>query len=519
MAAPPPLRRRQYRLHIPILSTLCPRLTIPIPYTLSPGQLIYFFTSSALYLLGPVLILVTSGLVYALSWTFWSILLPLQFHSYTSYSAIANQCFVGFIVINVVFNYIKCVTTRNSQNRHYDTVVRELARATAFDYPESDERKENWRIEWRELMLEKVRQKRLRERYQMMSKYGYDEEDQARPATAPSNDNAAENISSGNDVNDTDTSTSASTITIVNTIESKSDVLKRRKPGTGLDTARHPVSQPVVPLGRSWMWIGPNDWSYCDRTGLPKPPRSHFDHVTKSLVLNMDHFCPWMFNVVGYFNYRYFVNFLMYVSVGMMYGAVLSYNPFMMIDSIDYRKQISISRDLYQKELHLEKGHEINMGRSSAFRYSKVQHLIPNIPIPNEATPIAFCFMMCVAVGLSVVILLVFHLYLIATAQTTIEFHGNRLKKEQCKMRGEEFSNPYDLGLRRNMEQVWGRWGKGQGSWFTFWTVLLPSWRENDFLPVPFHGEAGLRIKWKQSQSSCCSEDGKKGNGGLADIV
>ena len=514
MAAPPPLRRRQYRLHIPILSTLCPRLTIPIPYALSPGQLIYFVTSSALYLLGPVLILVTSGLVYSLSWTFWFILLPLKFHSYTSYSAILNQCFVGFIIINVVFNYIKCVTTRNSQNQHYDTVVRELARATAFDYPESDEHKENWRHEWRELMLEKVRQKRLRERYLVMSKYG-NEEDQ--PATAPSNDNASEKISRENDVADTGTNTSI----IVSTIESKSDVLKRRKLGTGADTVRQPVSQPAVPLGRSWMWIGPYDWAYCDRTGLPKPPRSHFDHVTKSLVLNMDHFCPWMFNVVGYFNYRYFVNFLMYVAVGMMYGAVLSYKFFMMIDSPDYRKQISLSRDLYQRELNLEEGHEINMGRSSYFRYSKVQHLIPNVPIPNEATPIAFCFMMCVAVGLSVVILLVFHLYLIATAQTTIEFHGNRLKKEQCKMRGEEFSNPYDFGLRRNMEQVWGRWGKGEGSWLMFWTVLLPSWRENEFLPVPFHGEAGLRtgIKWKQSQSPFCSEDGKKGDGGLADIV
>jgi len=26
-----------------------------------------------------------------------------------------------------------------------------------------------------------------------------------------------------------------------------------------------------------------------------KPPRSHFDSITQRLVLNMDHFCPWVF--------------------------------------------------------------------------------------------------------------------------------------------------------------------------------------------------------------------------------
>jgi len=30
-----------------------------------------------------------------------------------------------------------------------------------------------------------------------------------------------------------------------------------------------------------------------------KPPRSHFDSVTQRLVLNMDHFCPWVVNCVG----------------------------------------------------------------------------------------------------------------------------------------------------------------------------------------------------------------------------
>lgn len=32
----------------------------------------------------------------------------------------------------------------------------------------------------------------------------------------------------------------------------------------------------------------------CRRSQLYKPPRSHYDSVTRRLTLNMDHFCPWV---------------------------------------------------------------------------------------------------------------------------------------------------------------------------------------------------------------------------------
>lgn len=219
----------------------------------------------------------------------------------------------------------------------------------------------------------------------------------------------------------------------------------------------------------------------------------------------------WMFNVIGYFNYRYFVNFLIYVTIGMTYGSIIAFQPFMLVDSPNYHHQIVTSRRNYEKEHGVEVK---NMGKNSSFRYNHVQHLIPGVPVPNEAASLAFSFMICFAVGISVAILLGFHLYLIFTAQTTIEFHGNRLKKEQCMLRGEVFSNPYDMGLRRNIEQVWGRWKvigtSDRWHWLGFWTVLLPSWRENEFLPVPLKGDVGRRCHWNRNE---CDVDDNEDEG------
>lgn len=411
--------------------------------------------SRALYMLGPVLIVVTCGIVYSLSYTFWNIVIPLRYHTYSSATAIIHQIIVIVLVANIIFNYFACVMTRNFPGEHYEKVVRQLALATGFEYPENEEEVGKWRSSWRELVNERSRRRRMNDRAKLNRKYGLDEESGVISEECPSQEGDGREATSHNEI--------------------------MRKAGI----------QPRGP-GKTWMWLGPQDWSYDDRTRMPKPPRAHFDSVTKALVLNMDHYCPWMFNTIGYFNYRYFVNFVMFVSIGMMYGAIITYHPFMLIDSVDYHLQISQSRTLF-----LDASKEDQFHRKATFHYSEVQHLIPGVPTPHEQMPLAFCFMICVAVGLSVTILFCFHLYLICTAQTTIEFHGNNMKKARSKEIGERFSNTYDLGLKRNIEQVWGRF-KG---WHTFMIVLLPSLREPEFLPVPMKGNDGRREKWKIGES------------------
>jgi hypothetical protein len=87
--------------------------------------------------------------------------------------------------------------------------------------------------------------------------------------------------------------------------ESQTSPLMATSTSTPQRTAAAPVDKIAKgQLPRLWQLLSPTEWGYCRYSSQPKPPRSHYDHVMKALVLNMDHYCPWMFNCVGYFNYR-----------------------------------------------------------------------------------------------------------------------------------------------------------------------------------------------------------------------
>jgi len=144
-----------------------------------------------------------------------------------------------------------------------------------------------------------------------------------------------------------------------------------------------------------------------------------------------------------------------------------------------------------------------------------VKHIQSNsyIPIPSEKTSIALGFMLCLCLALAVMCLGIFHLYLLTSAQSTIEFHGNMSKR---KRKG--WKNPYSAGSwKKNFELVYGTryWylQKNKCSCCTedengmsreededdekysyrgilgILLAMMPSNREPEFLPLPINGK------------------------------
>ena len=58
-------------------------------------------------------------------------------------------------------------------------------------------------------------------------------------------------------------------------------------------------TDPGVPPERWQRAQHAPDTRVCRKSGLYKPPRSHYCSITGRLTLNMDHFCPWVVNTVG----------------------------------------------------------------------------------------------------------------------------------------------------------------------------------------------------------------------------
>jgi hypothetical protein len=159
-----------------------------------------------------------------------------------------HTSFVIFVVGNILFNYYWCVVT-NHTGPNYDQVVRGLAQKTGLLYPETQAQMQQYRQDYEDRIYLRM-QRRM-----------------ARSETA------------GRVTDDGSSSVVQRHATTASSVKAENGNTQQKKESI-----------------RAWMIMGPFEWGYCRETNQPKPPRSHFDHVSRKLVLNLDHYCPWMFN-------------------------------------------------------------------------------------------------------------------------------------------------------------------------------------------------------------------------------
>lgn len=212
-----------------------------------------WFLETLVYLIGPLLIFLALSIIGLLTFSYFTILLPMLEQKYELSPVkhlllVLHTSFVIFIVGNILFNYYLCAMTRHT-GPNYDKAVRALAHATGLLYPETPAQMQQYRQDYEDRMYLRM-QRRL-----------------GRAETAG---RVAEASSNG--------------------------MMQRHIAAASSAKAENGNPQQQKEPFRAWMVMGPFEWGYCRETNQPKPPRSHFDHVSRKLVLNLDHYCPWMFN-------------------------------------------------------------------------------------------------------------------------------------------------------------------------------------------------------------------------------
>ncbi|GBG65894.1 hypothetical protein CBR_g54185 [Chara braunii] len=174
--------------------------------------------------------------------------------------------------------------------------------------------------------------------------------------------------------------------------------------------------------------LGEERVRFCRKCSANKPPRCHHCSVCGRCVLKMDHHCVWVANCVGARNYKFFLLFLAYTLLETTFVSLALLPPF-----IDF------------------------------FRGDSLDH--SGLPGAVATTFLVFLFNMAFAV--SIISFLVMHATLVTSNTTTIEAYGKTSATPW----------PYDIGCRRNWQQVFG-------TKKLFWCVPLYSKEDLCLMPA-----------------------------------
>ena len=165
------------------------------------------------------------------------------------------------------------------------------------------------------------------------------------------------------------------------------------------------------------FYIGDDDEKrkrYCLICNAFKPERSKHCSICNECILNMDHHCPWVNNCIGFFNRKYFMQFIFYVEISFIYNFIFSF--IYLIKKLKYVKDDKMAYFYY-----------------------------------------GFLLINCLAVGIAAFLFgkfVMYHINLVIKNSSTIE---NLDKENQDKYA------KFCLSLKENFQQVFG---KNQIYWF-----------------------------------------------------
>jgi hypothetical protein len=160
----------------------------------------------------------------------------------------------------------------------------------------------------------------------------------------------------------------------------------------------------------------------CPGTPL-KPLRTHHCKICQSCVSKMDHHCPWIHNCVGQHNYHHFFLFLIFLaSTALLFSIGL-----------------------------------VPQGIQTVLYFLGYSAVVPRRPVEVIAGSVISAVVFAAITSFAS-----FHIVLLWTNQTTIEYLKNGAARRKAQKAGVPFKSEYDQGWQANIQAVFTTQGRAR---------------------------------------------------------